>query len=76
MKALIETVNGAITAYNNSIGLALSLVGVKKIPHIDADRAVRELAEGGGSSFTVGLLDDLVKGVRRIVIPAIQSGGM
>jgi hypothetical protein len=75
MKACIEAVNGAITGYNCTIGGLLSLVGVKKLSYIDADKAIRELAEGGGSSFTVGLIDDVVKGVRRIAIPAIQSGG-
>jgi len=47
-----------------------------KIDELNPDQLADELAGSGGSSFALGVLDDLIKGIRRIGVPALQSGGV
>ncbi|CAI2186962.1 18521_t:CDS:2 [Funneliformis geosporum] len=70
LKGLVETVNVGIRGYNATIA---KIPGCSRWSEIDPNQSVAELAESGGSSLTVGLVDDGLKFIRRVVIPKIQA---
>ena len=69
---MIETVNLGIKGFNATIA---KIPGISPVSEIDPNQSVADLAESGGSSLTVGLIDDTLKFIRRMVIPKIQAGG-
>src|SRR3954469_16487755 len=66
LRGAISILNGAIKAYNNTVG---RIPKVKKIPELNPDQTAEEMAEGGASSVGLGIVDDVVKGIRRVGIP-------
>jgi len=42
---------------------------------MDENKSMTEIMEGGGG-VALGLLDDGIKAIRRVGIPALQSGGL
>jgi len=72
-KAIIKSINTSIALYNKTIA---KIPRVKKLEPLDPNQTLEEIAEKGGGSFSLGVIDDSVKFIRRVVIPGIQSGGM
>ena len=66
LRKAISMLNGAIRAYNNTVA---RIPRVKKIPELNPDQTAEEMAEGGASSVGLAMVDEVVKGIRRIGIP-------
>src|SRR5437763_2843353 len=73
LRTLVNTINSGISAYNNTVG---RIPKVKKIPKINPDQTVEEIIESGGSALGLGIVDDIVKGIRRVIVPGLQTGGI
>jgi hypothetical protein len=73
-KRLIKIINLAIKTYNGSIAKAASLISVDiKLQEVNENQTLNEIMESGAGSFSLGVVDDLVKGVRRMGLPALQA---
>src|SRR6185369_7976623 len=76
-RKLLGTINFAIRSYNATIGNAANLLTAKQIDikfkELDVNQTLEEIQSGGGGSFSIGVIDSAIKGVRRIGLPALQA---
>ncbi|CAG8669057.1 810_t:CDS:2, partial [Ambispora gerdemannii] len=77
IRASIKALNFAVKAYNGVVAksvkyLSLGTVDIK-LKEVNENQTLDEIMKSGGTSVALGLIDDGVKGVRRIGLPAINA---
>ncbi|CAG8455339.1 12945_t:CDS:2 [Ambispora gerdemannii] len=77
IRASIKGLNFAVKAYNLVVANAVkySTLGAAdiKLKEINENQTLDEIMKSGGTSVALGLIDDAVKGVRRVGLPAINA---
>src|SRR6185369_13070023 len=77
IRASIKGLNYAVKAYNAVVAksvkyLSFGTVDIK-LKEVNENQTLNEIMKSGGTSVALGLIDDAVKGVRRMGLPAISA---
>ncbi|CAG8663362.1 325_t:CDS:2, partial [Paraglomus brasilianum] len=77
IRASIKGLNFAVKAYNlvvaNAVKFATFGAADIKLKEINENQTLEEIMKSGGTSVALGLIDDAVKAVRRVGLPAINA---
>ncbi|CAG8660485.1 7200_t:CDS:2, partial [Paraglomus brasilianum] len=77
IRASIKGLNYAVKAYNAVVAKSVKFITLGsvdiKLKEVNENQTLDEIMKSGGTSVALGLIDDAVKGVRRMGLPAISA---